>query len=146
MKLNVSAVVITKPGLLGDALQALVMAVVYSGIVYQVPDVSAALPLIAEHHPILVMLDAEKELSHASVWAAVGKMQSESPGSWYVVLVEDIWQQQRANLAGVEAILLKRWLPAAKLLLLLEHLISQQDEIRMYDQQSRRVSEEKKQL
>lgn len=133
IKMNASAVVIARPGPLRDALQSLIMAVVCSGMVYQAQDVSTALPIIAEQHPALVVLDADQELSHESVWSAVSRMNAQSPQTCYVVLVEDIQQQQKANTTGVDTVLLKRWLPATQLFLLLEQLLSEHHNVRVQD-------------
>ena len=73
-------------------------------------------------HPELVLVDAE--LFDEDAWIAVTKIKAEYPHTHCVVLSENELQRQSAQDAGADLVLPKGY-PAAKLVALIEDLLSQ---------------------
>lgn len=110
--IQASALIIAKPGPLRDGLQALMTAVPQAEIVNKADDISSAMQMSLEQQPALVLMDAD--LAGSEIWLAVRSVRSRWPNSRCVFLANDVKQQQSAEAAGADTVLLKGF-PAARL-------------------------------
>ncbi len=118
------ALVIAKPGHLWSGLQSLLRTVPQIEIIAETKDPAVLLRMDAGMRPELVLLDAS--LFDEDAWTAITKIKAEWSHTQCVVLVEDDQQRQSAQDAGADLVLNKGF-PAAKLVALIEELLSQKD-------------------
>jgi DNA-binding NarL/FixJ family response regulator len=118
------ALVVAKPGHLWTGLQSLLRTVPQIEIIAEAQDPSVLLKIGTEMHPELVLLDAS--LFDEDAWTAVTKIKGEWPHMHCVVLVDDDLQRKSAQVAGADLVLTKGF-PAAKLVALIEDLLSQRE-------------------
>jgi DNA-binding NarL/FixJ family response regulator len=123
IKHSSTALIVASPGPLRDGLQALMMAMPQMGVVDEAGDLSSALKISLNHHPDLILLDSG--LADADIWMAVRQTKARWPKARCVFLADDVRQQQQAEAAGADAAILKGF-PAAKLMLIIVKLLSQQ--------------------
>ncbi|MFC2045892.1 response regulator [Chloroflexota bacterium] len=119
------AIIVAKPGPLRNSLQALMATMPQIEILAETSDPSALLRMGAEMQPDVVLLDAS--LPEDQVWAALRQIREEWSQTRSIVLVEDSQQQQKAQIAGADIALLKGH-PAAKLIAVIDGLLSQEEE------------------
>ena len=115
------ALIVAKPGPLRNSLQSLMTTVRKIEIVAETDNPSALLRIGDTIQPDIVLLDAS--LSKDDVWAALRRIQKEWSQTRSIVLVEDSHQQQKAQAAGADFVLIKGH-PAAKLIAAIEELLS----------------------
>lgn len=112
--------ILIRPGRLRDSLRALLKPVSRIQIVGQAADSSAALSLIMQHGPKLVLLDAN--LPDNQDWNLLRLIKAERPQTRCIVLAENIQQQQAARTAGANATLLNGF-AVAELFTVIEKLL-----------------------
>jgi len=119
------ALIVAKPGPLRNGLQAVMTTMPQIEILAETTDPSALLRMGAEMQPDVVLLDAS--LPEEQVWPALRHIRE----NWYqtrsIVLVEDSQQQQKAQAAGADVVLIKGY-PAAKLIAAIEGLLPHAEE------------------
>ena len=115
------ALIVAKPGPLRNSLQALMTTVPKIEIVAETDNPSALLRMGDTIQPDIVLLDAS--LSEDDVWAALRRIQKEWSQTRSIVLVEGSHQQQKAQAAGADFVLIKGY-PAARLNTVIEELLS----------------------
>jgi DNA-binding NarL/FixJ family response regulator len=118
------ALVVAKPGHLWNGLQSLLRTLPQIEIIAETQKPTVLLKIGTEMHPELVLLDAS--LFDEDAWTAVTKIKAEWPHIHFVVLVDDDLQRQIAQVAGADLVLPKGF-PAAKLVALIEDLLSQRE-------------------
>jgi DNA-binding NarL/FixJ family response regulator len=118
------ALVVAKPGHLWNGLQSLLRTLPQIEIIAETQNPTVLLKIGTEMHPELVLLDAS--LFDEDAWTAVTKIKAEWPHIHFVVLVDDDLQRQIAQVAGADLVLPKGF-PAAKLVALIEDLLSQRE-------------------
>jgi DNA-binding NarL/FixJ family response regulator len=111
-----TALIVAGPGSLQSGLQALMTAMPQIKIVGQTHDAALALKMVADHHPDLVLVDAN---SPGQVGTTLKQIRKESSHTRSIVLVEDAHQQQQVEAIGADIVLLKGF-PAAKLIATIE--------------------------
>ncbi len=116
------ALVVAKPGHFWNGLQSLLRTVPQIEIIAETQDPSVLLRVGNEMHPELVLLDAS--LFDEDAWTVVTKIKDEWPHTHCVVLTEDDNQRQSAQDVGADLVL-PRGFQAAKLVALIEKLLSQ---------------------
>jgi len=101
---NISVLIVAKPGRLRDSLKALLRTVTYLDIVDQVDDACAALPLVAQCHPNLLLVGSN--LPKSSVATLITTTKTRSPQTRCMVLVDNMDQLWQAKAAGADSVLL----------------------------------------
>jgi len=127
------ALVIAKPGHLWNSLQSLLRTVPQIEIIAEAQDPTVLLKMGKEIHPELVLLDAS--IFDETTWTAITKIKAEWPQTKFVVLTENEPQRQSAEEAGADLVLPKGF-PAAKLVALIEDLLSQREKDRQIESDS----------
>jgi DNA-binding NarL/FixJ family response regulator len=102
-------------------LSALLTTIPQLEIVGQADDGFAALKMVAERRPTLILLDSN--LPDHEVKAMVNQLKANWPQTRCLVLADNSRQQQAAKSAGADEVLLKGY-PAANLLTNIEKLLS----------------------
>jgi len=110
--IRASALIIAKPGPLQDGLQALMTAMSQAEIVNKADDLRSAMQMSLEQQPALVLMDAD--LAGSEIGLAVRSVRSRWPNCRCVFLANDVKQQQSAEAAGADTVLLKGF-PAEQL-------------------------------
>ncbi len=105
MQGNTSALVVARSGRVQDGLYALLEAAPQIEMIGLVHDGAAALKLVVEHKPALVLLDTN--LSEDQALAVLRQIKAVRPQTRCIVLADNIQQQQRVKAAGADAVLLK---------------------------------------
>src|SRR5688572_29044335 len=116
--------VVAKPDRLREALCALLKATFWPEVINPVDDGPAALKIVVEHDPTLVLLDSH--WSDDEVRAMVGQIKTEWPQTRCLVLTNTVEQQQVAKSAGADEVLPKGF-PTMGLLGVINKLISWQE-------------------
>lgn len=109
-----------RPSLLRDGLSAVLSAIPQAEIVGQVADGHAALGMVLERHPALVVLEGDRP--GKEVWDVLRQIKAEWPQTRCVVLADDTFQQGAANAAGADIALVKGF-PAEALFTTIERLL-----------------------
>ena len=120
MKDDISALIAAQPGALSVGLRALLMAMPRIETVRQANDALATLRIVVEHRPALVLLDTESFNSEFP--EMIKKIKTEGNQSRCLVLVDDVQQQQEAQAAGADVVLVKGF-PAVKLFTIIRDLL-----------------------
>lgn len=120
-----SALIVAKPGPLRDSLQALMAAMPQIEAAYEVNDLvsSAEAEMTFACGPTLVLLDCS--LNGGDTWMVVRRAKTRWPQARCVFLANDVQQQQEAEAAGADAVLLKGF-PAARLVATMVRLLPEQ--------------------
>lgn len=109
-------------GPLRDGLQALVGTMPQIGAVEAVSDVDATLRRDFDRCPALVLLDAN--LVEGKVWLAVRRVKTRWQRARVIVLAQGVQQQEEAEAAGADAVLLQGF-PAGRLVSAIVKLLPQ---------------------
>jgi DNA-binding NarL/FixJ family response regulator len=118
------ALIVARPGPLRNGLQALMTTMPQIEILAETTDPSALRRMGAGMQPDVVLLDAS--LPEDQVWAALGRIKAEWSQTRSIVLVEDSQQQQKAQAAGADVVLIQGT-PAGQLIAAIEGLLSQEE-------------------
>lgn len=113
-----------KPGRLRDALYALLKATSQQELIGQADDGPAALKMVVEHDPTLVLLDPH--WPDDEVKATLGQIKAQQPQTRCLVLANTVEQQHVAKSAGADAVVLKGF-PTTNLLGAINKLMSRPD-------------------
>lgn len=120
--MGASALIIAQPGPLRDGLEALVGTMPQVGSVEVMGEVASACGATFNQCPALVLLDAH--LTDDDVWLAVRRVKRKWPGARTIVLAGSVEQQEAAEAAGADAVLLQG-LPAGRLVAAIVRLLPQ---------------------
>lgn len=120
-KMDERILIVARPGRLRDTLCALVTTIPRLEIIGQVGDRSAALKLVTEQQPGLILIDSS--WPDNEVKAMLEQIKAERPRACCIVLTDNEQQQQVAISAGADEVLLKGS-PAMNLLTNIEKLLS----------------------
>lgn len=112
--------IVVRPGPLRDGVEALMATVSRIEIIGQVEAASAALRLVFEQRPDLLLLDAGLPADES--WSVLRTCRAEHPGLRCIILADDAGQAQEARAAGADAVFLKGF-PADKFVRTVERLI-----------------------
>ena len=114
-----NALIVTAPGSLQNGLLALMTAMPQIEVVGEASSASAALEMVAEHRPNLVLLDGS--LAGNEPWALLRRIKNDWPAIRCIVLAEDVSQQRQAEASGADIPLVKGF-PPAQLIATIEQL------------------------
>lgn len=117
-----SALIVVGPGPLRDGLQALVNTVPQIHTVEVVGDVPSALKADLAFRPGLVLL--EGDLADGEISLTVRRARMRWPGARTIVLAGSVRQQQQAEAAGADVVLLEGF-PACRLVSAIARLLPQ---------------------
>lgn len=120
--MGASALIIAQPGPLRDGLHALVGTMPQIGTVNVSGDVESSLGLRFNRCPSLVLLDAH--LNEDNVWLAVRRVKRKWPQARTIVLAGTVEQQEAAEAAGADVVLLEGF-PAGRLVAAIVKLLPQ---------------------
>ena len=118
------ALIVTGPGSLQKGLVAMLTTMPQIQAVLVAEEASAALRMIADHRPALVLLDMM--LAGNEAGAVLKEIKARWPWTHCIILADGVRQQQEAEAAGADAVLIKGFL-AAKLVATVEDLLSQEE-------------------
>ena len=116
------ALIAAQAGSLQSSLLALMTTMPQIKAVILAEETPQVLRMIAEHRPALVVLDMG--LLRGDAQTILEQIKTEWPLTRCVVLADDVQQQQKAQAAGADAVLIKGFLPA-KLITTIEELLSE---------------------
>jgi DNA-binding NarL/FixJ family response regulator len=114
------AVIVTGPGSLQNGLLALMTAMPQIQVVGEAEDASAALQMVVEHRPDLVLLDMD--LPGNEPCAFLRQIKNDWPATRCIALAEDVPQQREAEASGADIALVKGF-PPAQLIAIIEGLL-----------------------
>jgi DNA-binding NarL/FixJ family response regulator len=109
MMTKIHALIVTAPGSLQNGLLALMTAVPEIEVVGEASSASAALEMVAERSPDLVLLDGK--LADHEPWAMLEQIKKNWPAIRCIVLAEDVPQQREAEASGADIALVKGFAP-----------------------------------
>lgn len=118
------ALVVAKPGPLRDSLQVLLKVILQVDAVLLADDAWAALHVVAQHRPALVLLDAN--LLDDGGLALLETIRTGGAWSRCLVLADNVQQCRRAKDSGADVALVKGFL-AAKLIEQIRRLATEHD-------------------
>ena len=115
------ALIATRPGPLLDSLVALMTTMDQVNAVLIAEDGASALRMMAQHRPALVVI--EMNLPAGEMHAVLGEIKTRWPLTRCIALVEDIEQQQEAESAGADVVLIAGF-PPARFIAAIEEMLS----------------------
>lgn len=116
--------IVVRPGPLRDGVEALMATVTPIEIVGTVEVASAALRLVFERRPDLLLLDAG--LPGAESWSVLRYCRMEHPGLRCIILADNADQVREARAAGADAVFLKGF-PADQFVSTVEELLDHRE-------------------
>lgn len=114
------ALIVTGTGSLQNGLLALMTAMPEIEVVGEADDASAALEMVAQHRPDLMLLDGN--LAGSEPWALLRQLKNDWPATRCIALADDVPQQQEAEAAGADIALVKGFAPS-QLILAIDRLL-----------------------
>ena len=102
---RMSVLIVARPGRIREGLRALLRTIPRIEIVGQVGQGSAALEMVTRERPALVLLNSS--LPFEETWMALKQIKAEWPQTRCIVLVDNIQEQDMAQAAGADGVLLK---------------------------------------
>jgi DNA-binding NarL/FixJ family response regulator len=117
----VLALIVARPGPVRDGLRALLTAIPQVASSREIDDVSSALRVVEEHCPTLVLISVDSPGDE--VWNLVAQIRTRCPRTRSILLVDDVQQQQLAQAAGGDGVLLKG-APASRLSATIKRLLN----------------------
>jgi DNA-binding NarL/FixJ family response regulator len=100
-----AVMILANPGPLRDGLHALIFAMPQIESITEASDLQLTPGTSSEHHPSVVILDAE--LTRGNVPSVMQLVKARWSQARYIVLANDVREQQEAESAGADAALLK---------------------------------------
>jgi DNA-binding NarL/FixJ family response regulator len=97
------ALIVASPGRIRDGLRTMLRAIPRIETILQASDGPAALQIIEERHPILVLLDSK--LANNDLQSVSRQIKVESPQSRCILLVDNVRQQWMAKIADADRVL-----------------------------------------
>ena len=122
-----NALIVTGPGSLQNGLLALMTAMPEIQVVGEADDASAALQMVVEHRPDLVLLDMD--LPGNEPCALLRQIKNDWPATRCIALAEDVPQQREAEASGADIALVKGF-PPAQLIATIEGLLQVRERAR----------------
>lgn len=104
------ALIVTGPGSLQNGLLALMTAMPQIEVVGEADSASAALQMVVEHCPDVVLLDMD--LPGIETCALLRQIKNDWPATRCIALANDVQHQQESESAGADVALVKGFLPA----------------------------------
>jgi len=105
MRERVTVLIIAKPGQVRDGLRALLHAMPGVDVVDRPCDGMINVDLLAEYNPALILVDCR--LVDMRTLDALRRLKTQNPGVCFLILVEDVEQQQLAQDTGFEHVMIK---------------------------------------
>jgi DNA-binding NarL/FixJ family response regulator len=118
------ALIATRPGSLQDSLVALMTTMPQVNAVLIAEDAASALRTMAQHRPALVVV--EIDLPTEERCAPIQEIKTRWPVTHCIALADDVEQQQAAESAGADAVLIVGF-PAARFIAAVEELLSREE-------------------
>jgi DNA-binding NarL/FixJ family response regulator len=118
------ALIITKQSSLQNGLLALLTTIPQISAVLVAEDAASGLRMLKNHQPILLLLDME--LPEDDAQTILKQIEAQWPGIRCIALTDSVQQKQAAETLEVDAVLFTGF-SAAKLIAVIEELLSQQD-------------------
>ena len=103
------ALIVAGPGALQNGLLALMTAMPNMEVVGEADDASAALEMVAQHRPNLVLLDTNLPGNEPS--ALLRQIKYNWPATRCIALADDVQHQQESKAAGADIALVKGFAP-----------------------------------
>lgn len=119
----VLALIVSSSGALQNGLLALMTTIPQISAVLVAEDVNAALRMVENHQPALVILD----ISSLQEQEVIYEIKNQWPHIHLIVLVEDVTQGEEVEESGVDGVLLKGF-SAQKLVTIVESVIDCREE------------------
>ncbi|MBN1993189.1 MAG: response regulator [Anaerolineae bacterium] len=116
------ALIVASPGRIRDGLRTMLRAVPCIETIFQASDGPAAMRIIAEEQPALVLLDSK--LANNDIQSVSRQIKAESPHTRCIVLVDNMQQQWMAKIADADSVL-TIGCPAGEFFTTVEGLLSQ---------------------
>ena len=114
------ALIVAHPGPVRDGLRALLTAIPQVASLKEIDDALSALQVVEEHRPALVLISVNS--TDDKVWNLLAQIKAKHPQTRSILLVNDVQQQQLAQTAGADGVLLKG-APASRLSATIKHLL-----------------------
>jgi DNA-binding NarL/FixJ family response regulator len=105
MKNSASALIVARPDLVREGLRAALTAMHSFQIVDVADSAASALTMTMEHDPALVLLSTGEPADQTL--AGLRQIKARWPRAWCILLVDTVAQQQSAQAAGFEEVLVK---------------------------------------
>jgi DNA-binding NarL/FixJ family response regulator len=118
------ALLVSSAGTYQNGLLALMTTIPQISVVLVVEDVKSAMRMVENHHPRLIILD----IYVLEVQNVIQQIKSQFPHIQLIVIAEDFEQQKKAEVFGVDNVLLKGF-SAQKLVEIVEHIFVGQEGI-----------------
>jgi DNA-binding NarL/FixJ family response regulator len=115
------ALIATRPGSLQDSLVALMTTMDQVNAVLIAEDGASALRMMAQHRPALVVIETGLPTEEGHV--PLQEIKTRWPQTRCIALVEDIEQQQQAESAGADVVLIAGF-PPARFIAAIEGMLS----------------------
>ena len=119
-----SALIVAKPSRIRDSLKTLLRAVPHMQIVGQADNSPAAIKMITDYRPTLVLLDSN--LPDDEIQTILRRTKTNQPQTRFIVLAKTAQQQWMAEAAGADSVLFAGH-SAAKFFAAIEGLLAQQN-------------------
>jgi DNA-binding NarL/FixJ family response regulator len=116
------ALIVASPGRIRDSFKIMLRAVPRIQTILQANDGPSASKIIAEYHPVLVLLDSR--LANNDIQSVSRQIKAKSPQTRCVMLVDNFQQQWMAKIADADTVL-PIACPAAKFFTVIEGLLAQ---------------------
>ena len=116
----VLALIVARPGPVRDGLRALLTAIPRIASLREIDDAASALRAVEQHRPVLVLISVGSPGDE--VWDLLPQIKAGYPRTRFILLVDDVQQQQLAQAAGAEGVFLKG-APASRLSATIKHLL-----------------------
>lgn len=123
-KQRTSALLVASPGDLRDSIEALLSAMPQIGAVTKLDHVSEMCGLAFKSRAGLVLLVLDPKVSECETWLTLRGVTAVSPRVRCICLVNDVQQQEEAEAAGADAVLVTG-VPAARLVATIVRLLPQ---------------------
>jgi two-component system response regulator DesR len=117
---SVLVLIVARPGPVRDGLRALLTAIPQVANLKEIDDASSALLVVEEHRPALVLISVD--VPGDEIWSLLAQIKAKHPQTRSILLVNDIQQQQLAQTANADGVLLKGT-PASKLSAMIKNLL-----------------------
>ncbi|MCP4541669.1 MAG: response regulator transcription factor [Chloroflexi bacterium] len=117
---SVLVLIVAHPGPMRDGLRALLTAIPQVTSLKEIDDASSALRVVEERYPTLILISVNS--TDDDIWNLLAQIKVKHPQTRSILLVNDVQQQQLAQVASVDGVLLKGT-PASKLSATIKNLL-----------------------
>jgi DNA-binding NarL/FixJ family response regulator len=119
------ALIAIRPGSLQDSLVALMTTMPEVSAVLIAEDAASALRTMAQHRPALVVLEMDLPTEEGHI--PLQEIRARWPSTRCIALADDVEQQQEAESAGADVVLIAGF-PAAQFIAAIKGLLSREEE------------------